>query len=78
VSQPTGFPGSGVRLSNSVLILCGQGSPNSSTSPDVQSAGPGSLFLRQDTVQMWICATGPTWTSGTLTTPSVWTQITIP
>jgi hypothetical protein len=78
MSQATGFPGGGIRLTNSVMILCGQGAPSASTTPDVQSAGPGSLFLRQDVAQIYLCTAGPPWANGVLLTASTWTQITFP
>jgi hypothetical protein len=60
------------------LILCGFGDPNSSAQVDVQNAGVGSLFLRQDapdtTHALYVCTT--TGIPKTVTdngTPAVWT-----
>jgi hypothetical protein len=61
------------------LILSGIGSPNSSTTPDVQLAGIGSLFLQSDVAGIWLCTAGPSYAAGgVLTTPSAWSQITVP
>jgi hypothetical protein len=76
--QITGYPGAGIRLSKSVLILCGFGDPNTSAQVDVQNAGVGSLFLRQDAPDTTHCLYVAT-TAGIPTTvsqngtPAVWT-----
>jgi hypothetical protein len=76
--QITGYPGAGIRLSKSVLILTGSGDPNSSTQVDVMNAGVGSLFLRQDapdtTHALYVCtAAGIPTTVSQNGTPAVWT-----
>jgi hypothetical protein len=80
MSQPTGYPGGGVRLGKSILILSGIGSPNASTaSGDAQLAGVGSLYTQSDAAGLWLCTAGPSYAAGgVLTTPSAWSQITIP
>jgi len=45
MSQPIGWPGGGIQLANGIRILCGAGVPSESTTPDVLSAGVGSIFI---------------------------------
>jgi hypothetical protein len=70
-------PTAGVRLSATCAILRGTGSPNSSTVPDVQRAGVGSLFLREDIGEAWICTTAaiPQSTSQSFVA-AVWSELT--
>jgi hypothetical protein len=57
MAPPVGFPGGGIRLSKGCAILCGFGSPNLSSTPDVNRAGQGSLYLQQDGGgAMWVCS----------------------
>lgn len=76
--QITGYPGSGIRLSKSVLILCGFGDPNNSAQVDVNNAGVGSLFLRQDAPDtahaLYVCTTaGVPQTVAQNGVPAIWT-----
>ncbi len=78
MSQVTNFPSGGLRLTKSCLILCGLGDPNSSAQVDVQNAGIGSLFLRQDAPDssnaLYICSTaGIPKTVTENGTPAIWT-----
>ena len=75
MSQVTGFPGGGVRLSSTVVVLTGKGNPNSSTTPDVQGAGVGSLFLQNDSAALWQCTAAGVYQAGVLVSASVWVQI---
>jgi hypothetical protein len=77
MAQVTGYPGGGIRLTKSVLILAGVGNPNTSATIDVQAAGSGSLFLRQDGGTLWVCSTGAVRKAGTQPfVAAVWTQLT--
>jgi len=64
MSEVIGFPGGGLRLTQSCSILCGFGDPNVSQTPDVQRGGLASLYLRQDTAQLYICSTAATFGIG--------------
>lgn len=64
--QPTGYPGSGIRLSKGVMVLSGSGDPNTSTTQDVIDAGVGSLFLRTDgaaNTTLYVRESATTWTA---------------
>jgi hypothetical protein len=78
MSQPTGYPGGGVRLSKECVILSGAGSPNASTTPDVAGAQQGSLFLQTDVAGIYLCTASATFQNGLLLTASTWTQVTVP
>ena len=80
MSQVTGWPGTGLRLSKSVLIFTGLGDPNTSATQDVELAGVGSLFLQTDSATpLWVCVAAGTRdaTSGNITNAS-WTNVTLP
>ena len=57
MTQPTGFPGGGLRLSKNIVILTGSGNPNNSATPDVQTAQQGSIFIQEDGPALWFCTT---------------------
>lgn len=76
--QITGWPGAGARLSSKVLILTGSGDPNTSSTPDVQNAQIGSLYLRDDGPDansiLYICSVSAVrGTAGVLLQASQWT-----
>lgn len=78
MAAPVGYPGGGLRLTSSVLILAGVGDPNTSATLDVQNAGVGSLFLREDAPDanhaLYICTTaGIPATGPQSAVPAVWT-----
>jgi len=74
MSQVTGFPGGGVKLSKSVSIFTGAANPNDSTVQEIQLAGLSSLFLQSDVGALWLCTTAGVFDAATQTlTPSVWT-----
>ncbi len=74
MSQVTGYPGGGLKLTNSTGIFCGTGDPNAgTTAPDVARAGNASLFLRQDVPSLYLCISGPTFgAGGVLLTAATW------
>jgi hypothetical protein len=74
--QPVGFPDNGLALGKSLYILAGTGDPAASTTPDVQSAAIGSIYLRRDAPDashaLYVCTSrGTDPTSGA--SISVWT-----
>jgi hypothetical protein len=74
MSQVVGWPGNGIDLGSRVRILTGVGDPNSSSTPDVQSAALGSLFLRTDVAGLYLCTTaGVTALPTVAAQPAVWT-----
>jgi hypothetical protein len=75
MSQATGFPGSGIRLGKSCVILSGIGSPSASSTPDVQGAGIGSLYLQTDIAGLFQCTAAGVYQNGVLVTASTWVQI---
>jgi hypothetical protein len=79
MSQPTGYPGGGLELGkNRVRLLTGVGSPNSSSTTDVQDAGVGSLYLQTDIAGIWLCTVGAAIQNGVILTASTWVQVTVP
>lgn len=75
MSQITGFPGGGIELGkNRVRLLTGVGSPSASLTPDVQSAGAGSIYLRTDVAQIWQCTVAAVFAQGALITAATWAQ----
>jgi hypothetical protein len=76
MSQVTGFPGGGLRISKTVGIFSGVGNPNSSTQANVIRAGLGSIFLREDIGQIWCCTSAAIpQTTTNAAVNSAWTQI---
>jgi hypothetical protein len=79
VAQVTGYPGGGIRLGKSVVILTGIGNPNNSSTPDVMGAGLSSLYHQLDAAGLWLCTTGAVTASNSQAgAAAVWTQITVP
>jgi hypothetical protein len=79
MSQVTGYPGGGITLGkNRVRLLTGVGNPNSSATPDVQSAGIGSLYLQTDVAGIWLCTADAAFNDGALNTAATWTQVSVP
>jgi hypothetical protein len=78
MSQPTGYPGGGVRLSKGCLILSGIGAPSASVTPDVQNSGIGSLYLQTDVAALFICTAAASFENGVLLNAATWQQVTIP
>ena len=76
MSQVVGFPGGGIELGkNRVRLLTGAGSPSASNTPDVQSAGVGSLYTQTDAAGVWVCSAAATFANGVLLNAASWTQI---
>ena len=79
MSQPTGYPGGGLELGkNRVRLLTGIGSPSAIATPDVQSAGVGSLYLQTDIAGIFLCTAPATFTDGVVTTAATWTAVSVP
>lgn len=79
MSQPTGFPGGGIELGkNRVRLLTGIGAPSASNTPDVQSAGIGSIYTQVDAAGLWVCSAPAIFENGTLLSAATWQQVTIP
>ena len=77
MSQPTGYPGGGLRLANHFTILSGQGDPNVSITPDVKGASQNSVFFRSDApdANNWLyrCSASAVFGNGVLLTAATWT-----
>jgi|HubBroStandDraft_6_1064221.scaffolds.fasta_scaffold1789223_1 hypothetical protein len=77
MSQPTGYPGSGLRFGNSFVILSGAGDPSASSTVDVIGASLNSVFFRTDApdASHWIyrCSTAAVFANGTLVSAAQWT-----
>jgi hypothetical protein len=78
MSQVTGFPGGGVRITNGFSILVGAGDPSTSTTPDVKGCTDlNSVFFRTDATSAaaWLyrCSTAAVFQNGVLQTAAVWT-----
>jgi hypothetical protein len=80
MSQVVGFPGNGLQLKGRTRLLVGDGDPSTSATPDVQSAGVSSLFLRLDVAGIYLCTAAGVLDSvgGAVITAATWTQITTP
>lgn len=78
MSQPTGYPGGGVRLAKDFMILSGVGDPNVSATPDVKGCRSlNAAYFRVDApdASHWLyqCTTAALFVNGTLTAAAAWT-----
>ena len=79
MSQVTGFPGAGLQLKGRTRLLVGDGDPNVSSTPDVQTAGISSVFLRLDVAGIYLCTQAAVLgTAGVLISAADWTQVSVP
>ena len=80
MSQAVGFPGNGLQLKGRTRLLVGDGDPNASATPDVQTAGISSVFLRLDAAGIYLCTVAGVVNpvGGALVSAATWTQITAP
>lgn len=77
MSQPTGYPGGGIRYTKNFVELSGTGDPNTSSTPDVQRAKLNYAYWRDDAPDSsrWLyqCTTAAIIQNGVLISAALWT-----